>query len=293
MKRAIMRFVASLEDGEKYKIFIAVIISLCIVAVCIGIYVDKYYKYAEIDPLMIMLPSKGARYADEIATLKASFNNIFTNDVKTSNDSGVKVSYEKSNETNDELVYNAYDLNHPSDYFNVDADIPQINIKSPTIDRINQEITEKYRQKAYAYMRKTEGMTIYNVKYAAYTNNAYLSLVIRESLKEDGKPEKVTIKTYNYNISTDKEVSIDDLIQLKKFTKEDVQSTIVKDIQTIDANAKVLAKEYGSVYSRDLNSDMYKVENTENYFLTNEGYVYIVYAYGNTEDTNEMDIVIF
>ena len=54
-----------------------------------------------------------------------------------------------------------------------------------------------------------------------------------------------------------------------------------------------MAKEYGALYTRNLESDIYKVKNTENFFLTQDGYVYIVYAYGNTDDTNEMDIVIF
>ena len=84
------------------------------------------------------------------------------------------------------------------------------------------------------------------------------------------------------------------MIELKGETKNDVQSKITKEIQTSDANSKILAKEYGNLlYTRDLNNEMYKVENTENFFLTQDGYVYIVYAYGNTEDTNEMDIVIF
>ena len=39
--------------------------------------------------------------------------------------------------------------------------------------------------------------------------------------------------------------------------------------------------------------DMYKIENSKVYFLTDEGYVYIIYPYGNDAYTNEMDIVIF
>ena len=40
-------------------------------------------------------------------------------------------------------------------------------------------------------------------------------------------------------------------------------------------------------------SGVYKIENTENFFLTQDGYVYLVYAYGNNDYTNEMDIIIF
>ena len=96
-------------------------------------------------------------------------------------------------------------------------------------------------------------------------------------------------------ITNDKYVllTIEDLIKLKNETNESIQDTITKEIQTSDANAKILAKEYGALYTRNLESEIYKVKNTENFFLTQDGYVYIVYAYGNTDDTNEMDIVIF
>ena len=47
------------------------------------------------------------------------------------------------------------------------------------------------------------------------------------------------------------------------------------------------------MYERDLKSDMYKIENTTNYFLTQDGYIYIIYCYGNNDYTNEMDIIIF
>ena len=142
-------------------------------------------------------------------------------------------------------------------------------------------------------MRNIEGMTVYNVKFAAFVNNTCLSLVIKSTLKEDNKPERVMIKSYNYNIANDSLITIEDLIKLKNETNESIQDTITKEIQTSDANARILAKEYGALYTRNLESDIYKVKNTENFFLTQDGYVYIVYAYGNTDDTNEMDIVIF
>ena len=44
---------------------------------------------------------------------------------------------------------------------------------------------------------------------------------------------------------------------------------------------------------RDLKNTIYNVEKTTTFFLTQEGYVYIVYAYGNFDYTNEIDIVIF
>ena len=47
------------------------------------------------------------------------------------------------------------------------------------------------------------------------------------------------------------------------------------------------------MYERDLDSEMYLLDNTESYFLTQDGYVYLVYSYGNNEYTNVVDVIIF
>ena len=126
-----------------------------------------------------------------------------------------------------------------------------------------------------------------------FWKSRFLSLVIKSSLKQGKQPEKVTIKTYNYSMPGKNVVSLLDLITLKKTTNDKVQSTINKEIKQADTKAKIIAAEYGNVYERDLSSNMYKVENVSNFFLTDDGYVYIVFAYGNNNYTNEMDIVIF
>ena len=38
---------------------------------------------------------------------------------------------------------------------------------------------------------------------------------------------------------------------------------------------------------------MYELENTTNFFLDKDNYLYVVYAYGNSNFTSEMDIIIF
>ena len=235
-----------------------------------------------------------------IATLEnrttedSTIGTVTTDDVKTTEDGDNEdVGFDRINESLDSIVYNAYDLQQDTDFYNVDANIPQLNVNAENAKKINQEIYEEYYKTAYIKMRNIEGMTVYNVKFAAFVNNTCLSLVIKSTLKEDNKPEKVMIKTYNYNIANDSLITIEDLIKLKNETNESIQDTITKEIQTSDANARILAKEYGALYTRNLESDIYKVKNTENFFLTQDGYVYIVYAYGNTDDTNEMDIVIF
>ena len=142
-------------------------------------------------------------------------------------------------------------------------------------------------------MRQQDVYTVYNVSYVAYINNDILSVAIKASLREGEKSEKVSIKTYTYSLSAERQVKLSELVELKEQTVDSVQSTINSEIKTAYNNAKIIAAEYGNLYERDLNSDMYKVENAITYFLTDDGYVYVLYPYGNNDYTNEMDVVIF
>ena len=292
MKRFIKKFVATLDDDERYRLFILVIGAILIIALCVGIYVNFYYKYADIDPLMLGINVGNKKTEEEISKLKTEFNGLFNNEVKV-NSENINI-YEKLDNNVDEIVSTFSQLhNGDESFYRYDADIPRININSSIISDINNEIISKYRDPINVIQRKRDGFTSYTVSYCTFVNGSNLSLVIRSSYKEQGKAEKVGIKTYNYNIVEDRLVTLDEIIKLKNTTNKEVQEIINKSIQEADAKVQALPKEYGNLFKRDLNSDIYKVENTENFFLTDDGNVYIVYAYGNIDETNEMDIVIF
>lgn len=289
MKRAMRRFVSKLTGRNKY-IFFTILILICVVALSLGIYGQFFYKYSDTDPLMIGINIGAKKTAEEYDLLKSNFNELFQNSLKINSN---EIRVEKLEQEKD-VVYTAYNLVHEDEaYYAVEAQIPIINIDTDTIQKVNAEIKNEYYNQANSIMRQTEGNTVYKVTYQTYVNSDILSLVIKASLKEEGKSEKVSIKTYTYSISREKLISLEDLVSLKETTNEVVQKSIHEEIKKAYENAKIIATEYGSLYERDLDSDMYKIENSDAYFLTDDGYVYIVYAYGNTEDTNEMDIVIF
>ncbi len=289
MIRAIRRFVANLHGKNKI-IFFGLIILACIIALLIGIYTQFFYRYSATDPLMIGINVGSEKTAEELAGLQANFNGVFNNTLKTN---GTPTDVDKLEDTK-AYVYSAYKFdNQDENYYSVMAEIPIINIDSQKAQEINQEIRGSFYEKANEVMRQKNEYTIYNVTYEAYINQDILSLVIKSSLKQGKQPEKVVIKTYNYSIPGKNVLSLLDLISLKKTTEDKVQSTINKEIKQADTKAKIIAAEYGNVYERDLSSNIYKVPNVSNYFLTDDGYVYIVFAYGNNTYTNEMDIVIF
>ncbi len=289
MKRAIRRFVGSLTGTKKY-VFFVVLVLICIVALCLGIYAQFFYKYSDTDIFMIGINIGAKKTAEEIDILKSNFNSLFKNSLVV-NSEDIKVS---KIEPKNDYVYTGYNLvNEDENYYSVNAQVPVININSDKAREINSKIKTEFYDIANNIMRRKEGNTIYSVSYAAFINNDVLSLVIKASLKEADKSEKLMVKTYNYALSEDRELTLNDLITLKETTAVDVQKTIDNDIKTAYTNAKIIAEQFGNLYERDLSSNIYKVENTSNFFLTQDGYVYIVYAYGNDDYTNEMDLIIF
>ena len=289
MKKAIIKLINSL-DGKNQYIFFVVLILICIVALSVGIYAQFFYKYADTDPLMLGINIGAKKTTEEYAMLKSNFSELFNNSLRVNSD---KILVEKLNGEKD-IIYTAYNLiNEDETYYSVDVNIPEINIDTSVIKKINSEIKSEYYNKANSIMRQTGENTIYKVSYASYINEDILSLVIKASLKEQGKSEKVSIKTYTYSISREELITLEDLINAKETTIQAVQNSINNEIKVAYQNAQIIANEYGVLYERDLESSIYKVEKATEYFLTDDGYVYIVYAYGNNNYTNEMDVVIF
>ena len=289
MYRAMRRFVSKITGTRKI-VFFVVLALICILALCIGIYTQFFYKYAATDPFLIGINLGAEKTKEEYALLEANFNGLFTNELKVNSEN---VDVEKIKGSND-IVYTAYDIKQEDEtYYSIDVKLPIININTSYIKELNQQIKTDFYESANSYMRQKEMNVVYSVDYAAYINEQILSIVVKASLREGENPEKIIVKTYNYNMLEDKEVSLEDLITYKGTSVEFIQNTINDEIKTAYDNAVIIADQFGHMYDRDLKSDMYKVENTENYFLTQDGYVYVVYSYGNKEYTNVVDIIIF
>ena len=62
--RAWRRF-ASRLTGKKTVLFFLFLALVCIIAVCIGVYTQFFYKYAETDPLMIGINIGSQKTAEE------------------------------------------------------------------------------------------------------------------------------------------------------------------------------------------------------------------------------------
>lgn len=276
-------------DNNKI-LFLLLLIMFCIFAICIAYYAQYYYRYSETDAFMLGINVQNQKLEEEYTEMKNHFNELFVNGMKTNGNSSNISKFDDSKE----LVYTSYNnKSEKIDYYTVDIEIPYINMKSQIVDNINEEINTLFYNKAKEVLSQEVMKVIYNVNYVAYVNQDVLSLVIKATLKEGTNSERIIIKTYNYSMLEDRLLSLNEIINLKKVKVNEIQKRIDSEIIKEYTNAKELEEIGYNVYKRDINSDMYKIENTDTFFLTEEGYVYIIYAYGNKEHTNEKDIIIF
>ena len=117
-------------------------------------------------------------------------------------------------------------------------------------------------------------------------------MVILSELKEETANQRIIIQAYNYDLAENREVIIDDLITVKDIDVNNANNIISEEIKSSqEQNIKLVEMGY-EVAVRDYNSDMYKINNAKEFFIGEKGYLYIVYAYGNTEHTSEMNVII-
>ena len=118
-------------------------------------------------------------------------------------------------------------------------------------------------------------------------------MAIKATLKEGDKPQRTIIKTYNYNVIKNTHVSLGTLINKKNLQQQTVQDKVYSQIQKVITENKELEKVGYKVYKRDINDSRYSLENTDTFFMNQNGYLYLVYCYGNNEYTGEFDLLIF
>ena len=261
------------------------VIVICIFSIIYGIYYQiESYKQKQLNELIEQGPQI------EEPTQIVEFDDLFDNSI---NYQGNNVAVNKI-ESHEELVYTVYELK--DDAYGVNVKIPTININNEKIMDINKEISSIFQEKANQILLNTDEevkkQTIYNVEYTAYVNENILSLVIRASLKEGTNIQRVIVQTYTYNLSTNEEMTLGNILNIEGKSTKDVQTEIYNTIkEAIDNSQNLSALGYSTV-NRDINDSMYLVENSNNYFLGPDGVIYIVYAYGNASYSSEKDIVV-
>lgn len=183
-----------------------------------------------------------------------------------------------------EVVENKYDMN---------IQIPYINIINDSVEKFNKQIDEIFVQKARNVLGQATNNTIYSVEYMSYINTNILSLVIKSTLKEGNNPQRIIIQTYNYNLSTNEEMSLNQILEIKGLQTQNVMGRIKNKVYEANKEAESLKALGYNVFIRNPNSNIYELENTTNFFIGENNRLYIIYPYGNANFTDAMDIIVF
>ena len=212
----------------------------------------------------------------EEAQLKANFANLYDN--KFYNNNNVNVT--KIDENKD-IVYTNYEKIETNNNYEINVVLPYINIKNSKIQRWNEEIVNTFEAKAKRILENEDITTIYSTKYTANIENNILSVMIYADLKENTSSQRVLIQTYNFNLETNKELTLQDVLKIYGLDSKQVQNKIDDDIKKENKKAQELIDLGYNVFTRDLQDDMYKIENSTEFFVKNKN-LYIIYAYGKT-----------
>lgn len=215
---------------------------------------------------------------------------MFDNQVNYMNNNNYKIT---KIEQSKEIIYTGYQKkeNVLNDY-ELDINIPYINIHNEKIEEYNKEIVETFEKKAKSILNIQNNSIIYTVNYSAYVTNNILSLVIRSTLKEGNNPQRDIVQTYNYDLTNQKEYTIQEVLEMRGITKQQANQKIKEEIKQVQQNVSQMQNLGYKVYPRNAEDDMYNVNNVTEFFLGENNKLYIVFAYGNKNNTSEIDIIV-
>ncbi len=176
--------------------------------------------------------------------------------------------------------------------YEVDANVPLLNIETEVANKVNDEINNIFGKKLVEIVKNSTVYTKYSVDYIAYTNNNIMSLIIKSTLKEGSNPQRLMVQTYNYHLEENKLISLEEYMDINNLDKNTVQSQIINYIRDKSVNAETAVAQGYNIYVRNIRSDEYLIENIKTFFIGQDGKLYIVFAYGNTNFTETVDVVI-
>ena len=262
------------------------IIVVCVVSIFVGVYAQFFMKSKEekVDPNSIGGPST----TNEISSpeIKDAFKDLFTGEFYGSdyNDSGIEKIVE-----DEKIVYTAIEQEKEEDgKYSINVKIPLINIKDV---KYNDTTTEIFINKLNDIMKNSRYYTICDINYTAYINNDILSVAIMASMKEGDSAQRLIVQTYNYNLKTKKDVTINDILEARELEESSITNRIKVAVTKAAEDAKSIHDTGYDIYERDLDSEIYEVTNVDTFIQGPNGELYIIYAYGNNAFTSEMDII--
>lgn len=281
---------------KKRNILYIVIAAICVIAIIVGVYAQVFGDKPKQNTIKNEVINTGD---DDTATdpevLKQEFNSLFNNSF---DDQGYdKTSIKKlAGYEEQDVIYAVYRIKEEKDEkYSVNINIPVFNVDGEVASEFNATTQSIFANKAGNVLSNSQSYTIYDVEYVGYLNENILSLVIKSTLKEGNNPQRIIVQTYNYDITTGKKLTLNEVLEAKGISEKEVNKKIERQVTEANKNAEALSEALASagqtVYKRDVNNAMYVTDNVNHFFVGLDGQIYIVYPYGNSNFTSEMDII--
>ena len=273
--------------SKKRVIIYAVAIAICVIALIVAVCVQILGN--DITNKIFGVSQIKSKTEEEEQTLKTNFDNLFLNSLEITGD--INADIKKQDESKDYVVTTYEKKETVSGKYEMSVFITYINIDNDTINQYNNEIKEIFQDKAESIL-ETEGQNVlYTVDYQGYIENNILTVIIKSSLKQGASAQQLIVQTYNYDLVNNKEITLNDEIDMLALNKTAVQNKIRSEIKAEQDKAEALQELGYEIYNRDSESDYYSIDNS-NIFFVHDQNLYIIYPYGNDALTSEMDIVI-
>ena len=280
------------KDKNIYRLSIVyvIIFIICVAGIAIALAKTQYFEEENVGRALGII-DKDSEKEDEYNELKSDFDTIFTNQIENLEQENVNI---KKISNDYDVVVTAFNYKEDKENCTIDVAIPYINVNHSSAKQFNKRVKEVYRKKAEMLKNQISSMSvIYTVQYKAYLQNNIVSLAIRSEYKEGEKSQKIMVDTFNYNVVEQREVKIDEILKIKNLKVSEATNRIRSEIKAIQEQNQALIDEGYSLYQRDYNSDMYDIMNCEHFLYGKNGMLYVIYPYGNRDNTSETDIVIF
>lgn len=273
-------------DVKAIVIYTIAIIS-CVIAIII-VCITQFLGKNRLEEILSIGSSGASKQEIDEQVLISEFDNIFNNQLENNTFSGNV----KKQEEDKDIIYTYYDKTESKkNSYELNLQIPYINIENEIIEQYNNEIKETFQKKAENVLATQNKNIIYTVKYQATIEDNILSVIIKSELKEGASAQRQIIKTYNYDLNSNKEIGLEEMILRKGFKQDEVQRKIRDRIKIEEKKVEDLKNLGYNIFERDSEDEQYNIENTDEFFIRNQR-LYLIYAYGNDSLTSEMDIVV-
>lgn len=281
--------------NKRYIIYIVIAI-ICVIAIVAGVYYQVFGNKPKQNTILNeIIDEQDPNEVIDPEILKEEFNSLFNNYFDDQGYDTTAIQKIQGLEEQD-IIYAAYNIKEEKDEkYSVNINLPVFNVDGEVAAEFNATTQSIFANKADEVLSKSEKYTIYNVEYVAYLNENILSLVIKSTLKEGDTAQRIIVQTYNYDIVTGKKLTLNEVLEAKGIELREVNKKIERQVEEANRQSEAISEALiasgQTVYKRDVNNAMYVTDNVNHFFLGLDGEIYIVYPYGNSNFTSEMDII--